>query len=65
LWEPLFKTWFTGGVDDPRIAVVRVQAESGYYWATKHGRAVALAKMVVGAALGKTLDDGVQGRLSV
>jgi general stress protein 26 len=63
LWEPILKTWFPGGVDDPRISVIRVSPETGYYWDTKHGRAVTLAKMLVGAATGKTLDDSVQGRL--
>jgi len=65
IWEPICKVWFTGGPDDPRIAVLRVQAERGQYWETKHGRAVALAKMIVGAALGKTFDDSMQGKLTV
>jgi general stress protein 26 len=63
LWEPLAKTWFTEGVDDPRITVIRVIASEGYYWTTKHGKAVAGVKMLVGAAIGKTLDDSIEGRL--
>ena len=39
--------------------------ERGHYWDTKHGRAVALAKMLVGAVTGTTLDDSIQGRLTV
>jgi hypothetical protein len=35
----------------------------GYYWDTKHGAAIAGAKMLVGAAIGKTLDDSVEGQL--
>src|SRR6201992_759991 len=23
LWEPILKTWFTGGIDDPRITAIR------------------------------------------
>jgi general stress protein 26 len=65
LWEPVIKTWFTGGVDDPRIAVVSVVPSAGYYWDTKHGNAVAGAKMVIGAALGKTLDDSIEGTLNL
>lgn len=63
LWEPVLKTWFTEGEDDPRITVIHVVPESGYYWDTKHGRAVALAKMVAGAITGRTLDDSIEGRL--
>lgn len=63
LWEPVLKTWFTAGKEDARIAVVSVTPADGYYWDTKHGNAVAGAKMIVGAALGKTLDDSVEGTI--
>lgn len=65
LWEPIVKTWFTEGVDDPRITAIKVDTTDGYYWDTKHGNAVAFAKMAVGALLGKTLDDSVEGTLRV
>lgn len=65
LWEPIIKTWFTGGVDDPRITVLKFTPTGGYYWDTKHGLAVAGVKMIIGAALGKTLDDSVEGKLAV
>jgi len=65
LWEPIIRTWFTGGVDDPRITVIKVEPSEGYYWDTKHGHMVAGVKMLIGAAIGKTLDDSVEGRLTV
>jgi general stress protein 26 len=65
LWEPLFKTWFTEGKEDPRITVIRVSPTKGYYWDTKHGNAVAGIKMLIGAALGKTLDDSIEGTVAV
>lgn len=64
LWKPILKTWFTEGVDDPRITVITVTPTDGYYWDTKHGNAVAGIKMMIGAAVGKTLDDSIEGRLS-
>lgn len=63
LWEPLIKTWFTGGVDDPRITAIKVTPTDAYYWDTKHGNAVAGIKMLIGAAIGKTLDDSIEGKL--
>ncbi|RYY56539.1 MAG: general stress protein [Chitinophagaceae bacterium] len=63
LWEPILKTWFTEGVDDPRITVISVVPYDGYYWDTKHGNLVAFAKQLVGAALGKTMDDSIEGSL--
>ena len=65
LWEPVLRTWFTEGVDDPRITVIKVAASDGYYWDTKHGNVVAGVKMLIGSVLRKTLDDSIQGKLTV
>ncbi|MEO5984089.1 MAG: pyridoxamine 5'-phosphate oxidase family protein [Ferruginibacter sp.] len=62
-WGPLLKNWFKGGVDDPRITVIKVETSDGYYWDNKHGDAIAFAKMTIGAMLGKTMDDSIEGRL--
>ena len=64
LWKPVLKVWFTDGEDDPRITVIGVRPSGGYYWDNKHGSAVAGIKMLVGAALGKTLDDSIEGELA-
>ena len=65
LWEPILKTWFTGGKDDPRITVIKVAPIDGYYWDTKHGSAAAYVKMLIGATIGKTLDDSIEGKVKV
>lgn len=65
LWNPLIKTWFTEGIDDPRISVIRFIPLEGYYWDTKHGQIVAFAKQIVGALTGKTLDDSIEGKIKV
>jgi len=65
LYEPILKTWFTGGIDDPRITVIKVVPNDGYYWDTKHGQLVAFAKKIAGAVLGKTLDDSIEGTLKM
>jgi hypothetical protein len=43
--------------------VIKVKPTDDYYWDTKHGAAIAGAKMLVGAAIGKTLGDSVEGQL--
>lgn len=65
LWKPILKTWFTEGVDDPRISVIKVDPVEGYYWDTKHNMAIGLIKRVAGAIIGKTLDDSIEGNLRV
>jgi general stress protein 26 len=65
MWKPIHKTWFTGGSDDPRITAIAFSPSGGYYWDNKHGDAVAGIKMLVGAAIGKTLDDSVEGTVTI
>lgn len=65
LWHPIIGTWFTEGIDDPRITVIKVTPTYGYYWDTKHGNMVAGVKMLVGAMIGKTLDDSIEGTIKV
>ena len=65
LWSPFIRTWFTEGQDDPRITVIKVTPMDGYYWDNKHGTAIAGIKMLIGAAIRRTLDDSVEGVLEV
>ncbi len=65
LWNPMFKTWFTDGVDDSRITVIKVTPSEGYYWDTKHNKAIGLIKRVAGAIMGKTLDDSIEGNINM
>lgn len=65
LWKPILKAWFTEGEDDPRITVIKVTPENGYYWDTKHGKLVSIVKTAVGAIIGKTLDDSVEGNIDL
>lgn len=64
LWNPIMKTWFTDGKDDARITVIKVTPTAGYYWDNKHGEFVAATKMMIGAAIGKTLDDSIEGTIA-
>lgn len=65
LWNPMMKTWFTEGENDPRITVIQVAATEGYYWDTKHGKLVSFFKRLAGAATGQTLDDSIEGTINI
>ncbi len=65
LWTPAAKVWFQGGQDDPQLRLIKVTPQEGFYWDTKHGKMVSFLKMIASVATGKTMDDGVQGRLTV
>ena len=59
------KAWFEEGADDPDISLIKVDPKDVYYWDTKHNRFVALLKIGVSIITGKTMDDGVEGKLKV
>ena len=65
LWQPILKTWFTEGVDDPRISVIKVEPLEGYYWDTKNNMVIGMLKRAAGAIVGKTMDDSIEGKLRV
>lgn len=65
IWTPIAKTWFTKGVDDPELTLIKVQPEEAYYWDTKHGKMVAFLKIITGAITGITMDDGVEGQIHI
>jgi general stress protein 26 len=65
LWEPVVKTWFTEGEDDPRISVIKFVPKEGYYWDNKHGNFIAGMKVLAGAVTGKTLDDSIEGKIEL
>jgi general stress protein 26 len=64
-WNAFIKVWFQGGKDDPDLTVIRVQPETIQYWDTKNNRMVSLLKMAASMVTGKTMDDGVEGTLTV
>lgn len=63
-WSDINKAWFDGK-DDPRITVIKVTPEEGFYWDTKDGKLVSMIKIAASAISGKTLTEGVEGRISV
>ncbi len=65
LWQPMFKVWFEKGKNDPMISLIKVDPTQGYYWDTKHGKAIAFLKIAVSLVTGKAMDDSVEGKLFV
>lgn len=64
LWNMWAKTWFQEGPEDPMLTLISVQPEASEYWDTKHNKMVQFAKIAASMVTGKTMDDGVEGKLS-
>lgn len=65
LWSPIAKFWFKDGKDDPRLTLIKVTPEEAYYWDTKTSKMVAIIKIFAARISGKTMDIGVQGKMTI
>lgn len=63
IWTPIAKAWFKEGKDDPTITAIKVKPEDAYYWDTKSNKMVSMLKILASTVSGKSMDDGVEGKL--
>jgi general stress protein 26 len=64
-WSVMVKAWFPNGVDDPNLALLKVDPQSSYYWDAETGKMVAFLKIATSIVTGTKLADGAQGQLKV
>ena len=64
-WSDIAKAWFPEGKEDPRVTVIKVTPHEGFYWDTRDGKLVSMIKIVASAVSGKTLQEGVEGRITM
>lgn len=66
LWNAAAKAWFPGGIDDPRLVLIRVDVSHADYWNTEESKMVQFFKMAQAAITGHPPTDlGEHGRVSV
>jgi general stress protein 26 len=53
LWTPLHKAWFPQGLDDPNLALLRVDIQKAEYWDSPSSKVVQLIGFVKAIATGK------------
>jgi len=58
LWNPIYKAWFPKGLDDPDLALLRVQVERGEYWDSPSSTMVQIAGLVKAMVSGKSYEPG-------
>lgn len=71
LYQPDWRAWFgdeggnrDGGPDDPRLALILVEAQAAHYMKAKHSRPVALFEIARGIVTGDQPDLGREEHLS-
>jgi general stress protein 26 len=58
LWDQLYKAWFPQGLEDPDLALLRIDVERAEYWDAPSGTMAEIAGFVKAAATGRPADVG-------
>lgn len=65
LWNTWVKAYFPGGLDDPHLALLRIEIDSAAYWDVKESKMVQLIKMARAAVTGRAPDLGEHGKIDL
>lgn len=65
LWSPAYKAWFPRGLEDPDLALLRVDVEHAEYWDAPHGAVVKLIGFLTSAVTGERVEMGKHERLEL
>jgi general stress protein 26 len=64
LWTPLAQAWFPDGLDDPKLALLRVQIDRAEYW-TSPGKTAYAFGIAKAAMTGKAATMGENRKLTM
>jgi general stress protein 26 len=63
LWNVYAEAWFPEGLDDPHLALLRVEVEHAQYWEDKKPKVLQFAEFVLGAVTGNRPKSGEERKL--
>ncbi len=64
-WNPLMKAWFPGGLDDPKLCMLKVLTEEASYWNNSSSKMVVFAGMFKAIVKGEQYKEGETGTLKL
>lgn len=65
LWKPAYKAWFSEGLDDPKLFLLKVYPEAAEYWDSPSGKLVTAIGFIKAVITGKEYKGGGHGKLDV
>jgi general stress protein 26 len=65
LWSPAYKAWFPEGLDDPSLALLKIDVTQAEYWDTPHSAVVRMVGFVKALATGQKYEPGENRRIDV
>jgi len=64
-WSPVYKAWFPDGLDDPSLALLKVDVTQAEYWEAPHGAVVRLVGFLKAVTTGQKYEPGENRRVEV
>lgn len=64
-WNPMFKAWFPDGLDDPDLALLKIDVDQAEYWDTTSNTMVYLAGFAKALATGKPAKGGENAKVQM
>jgi general stress protein 26 len=65
LWEPALKAWFPKGLDEPDIALLKVNADQAEYWDSPSSPVAHLISLAKAAVTGQPAQPGENEKVSL
>lgn len=65
LWNPAYTSWFPEGVDDPKLALLKVTVERAEYWDSPGSGVIHLLGFVKAMATGKKYEGGEHQKIEM
>ena len=65
LWQPALKAWFPKGVEDPDLALLKVEVEKAEYWDTPSSAMVHLFGYVKATLTGQSYKPGENEKITL
>jgi general stress protein 26 len=58
LWDPIYETWFPEGLDDPELALIKVNVDQAEYWDAPTNALVQWAGLARAVITGRRYNEG-------
>lgn len=65
LWNPAYKAWFPNGVEDPEVALLRVDVEKAEYWDTPSSAVVHVIGFIKASVTGTPYKPGEHAKVDM
>ena len=65
LWNPILKAWFPKGLDDPHLALLKIEVDEAEYWDGPSSRMVQILGMAKAAITGERYKAGEHEKVTL